>query len=73
MLHQNVIHIKHGRNLNVVIPINSKLLLHDDKIIYYSFRSDVFAAMFSHDMKETLDNIVEIKDSEPHVLKIFLR
>ena len=35
-------------------------------------RSDVFRAMFAHDMKENQLGVVQIEDSEPQVVKQFL-
>jgi len=48
-----------------MLNISSHLLLF--------FRSDVFAAMFSQEMKENLEDIVAISDFEPHVVEMFIR
>ncbi len=42
-------------------------------IFYFPYRSDVFAAMFDQPMTESLENIVKIEDTEPHILEKFLK
>ncbi|XP_003425054.1 TD and POZ domain-containing protein 5-like [Nasonia vitripennis] len=66
---ENLLKLKKFSNVNIIVG-NKKFRAHKNIL---SVRSPVFSAMFEANMRESIENVVEVNDSSPEIMNELLR